>query len=118
MMVKHNLLSMMTLFVLWLALLPSTDGLASDSVCKTTSYSSSEVAGAGPCLGDIFLKGNHVEVGIHQVASYGTQYEAPASSAYGDQRLGFIADYDKDGWGGSPGFAGDYFVPGAPVEGW
>ena len=110
-----NLLSQALLVFVFL---PNAVSLASDSVCKTTSSSSSEVAGAGPCTGDIFLKGSHVEVGIHSVASYGTQYNAPVSSAYGSQRLGFIADYDKDGWGGSPGYAGDYFVPGAPVEGW
>jgi len=33
--------------------------------------------------------------------------------------LGFIADYDRNGWdAGDPKFSGDYFVPGAPVEGW
>lgn len=100
-------------------LLPGAEGLASDSVCKTSSSSSSEVVGAGPCAGDIFLKGNYVEVGIHKVASYGTQYNAPSSSEYSSRRLGFIADFDKNGWDtSSPGFAGDYFVPGAPVEGW
>jgi hypothetical protein len=32
--------------------------------------------------------------------------------------LGFIADFDKNGFSSSsPGFAGDYFIPGQPVEG-
>jgi hypothetical protein len=32
----------------------------------------------------------------------------------------FGADYNKDGFGaGSPtSFSGDYFMPGAPLEGW
>eukprot|EP00600_Ochromonadales_sp_CCMP1393_P011057 CAMPEP_0175003826 /NCGR_PEP_ID=MMETSP0005-20121125/4436_1 /TAXON_ID=420556 /ORGANISM="Ochromonas sp., Strain CCMP1393" /LENGTH=123 /DNA_ID=CAMNT_0016258929 /DNA_START=288 /DNA_END=655 /DNA_ORIENTATION=+ len=35
-------------------------------------------------------------------------------------RLGFIADYDKNGFGtvANPSYAGDYFIPGAPLEGW
>ena len=33
--------------------------------------------------------------------------------------VGFIADYGKDGFStGSPAYAGDYFLPGSPLEGW
>lgn len=113
-----NVEVILTLSLCILTLFHVARGAASDSVCKTTSSSSSEVRGAGTCSGDIFLKGNYVEVGIHSAASYGTNYNAPATSAYGVQRLGFIADFDKNGFSGSPGFAGDYFVPGSPVEGW
>ena len=112
---------MFWLFLLLLFVVVVVDNVnsqASNSVCKTSSSSSSEVSGPGACSGDIFLRGNYVEVGIHSAASYGTYYNAPASSAYAYKRLGFIADYDKNGFSGSPGFAGDYFVPGAPVEGW
>ena len=78
-----------------LAVIHSSVSLSTDSVCKTSYSSSSEVRGAGPCVGDIFLKGNYVEVGIHKAASYGTSVNGPSTSAYGSQRLGFIADFDK-----------------------
>ena len=68
--------------------------------------------------GDIFLKGLYIEVGIHNVGSYGTSVGAPAGFVSAGARLGFIADYDKNGFtSSSPGYAGDFFVPGAPVEG-
>jgi hypothetical protein len=68
--------------------------------------------------GEIFLKGTYVEVGIHSVGSYGTSQGAPSGFVYQGQQLGFIADFDKNGWYSSaPGYAGDFFVPGAPVEG-
>jgi hypothetical protein len=69
--------------------------------------------------GDIFLKGTYIEVGIHYVGSYGTYNTAPAGFVSAGQQLGFIADYDKNGfYSSAPGYAGDYFVPGTPVEGW
>lgn len=81
--------------------------------------------GAVDCLGgEVFLRGQYVEIGIHRVGSYGTRFGAPDGSQYKGRRLGFIADFGKDGWGVGPSiypfgkFAGDYFVPGAPVEGW
>ena len=76
--------------------------------------------------GEVFLRGAYVEVGIHNVGSYGTSGGAPTGSAYAGKRLGFIADFSKDGWASGPTgapiggvwkFSGDYFVPGSPVEG-
>ncbi|CAM9786495.1 unnamed protein product, partial [Ectocarpus fasciculatus] len=73
---------------------------------------------------EVFLRGNYVEVGIHEVGSYGTYNKAPGGSAYAGKNLGFIADFGRDGWGVASTkypygkFAGDYFVPGSPVEGW
>jgi hypothetical protein len=72
---------------------------------------------------DLFLKGNYVEVGIHNAGSFGSSSPAPPGfhpkvSPY-DTRLGFVADPGKDGWGvGTPPQTGDYFVPGTPEEGW
>lgn len=68
-----------------------------------------------------FLKGNLVEVGVNTCGAYGSGNPAPAgyhpNVASG---LGFVADSNEPGWDeGSPwGYCGDYFVPGAPVEGW
>ncbi|PIR00231.1 MAG: hypothetical protein COV66_07015, partial [Nitrospinae bacterium CG11_big_fil_rev_8_21_14_0_20_45_15] len=99
---KHlNLLKKKTLFISFMALL---------IVGFFTNMASAEV----------FLKGNYVEVGIHNSASFGTSGSAPAG--YHPRaccRLGFVADYGRDGWGvGTPAYSGDFFVPGSPEEGW
>ena len=85
---------------------------------------------------NIFLKGNHVEVGIAPNGAFGTTVNAPAgyhantpefyfwdpendSLSIVDSALGFVADPDADGWDvGVPGYFGDYFLPGDPQEGW
>lgn len=75
--------------------------------------------------GDIFLKGNYVEIGIAGNGAYGSGGDAPSGyhprvdAGTTGLSLGFVADPDKDGWTvGSPDYIGDYFVPGAPQEGW
>lgn len=73
--------------------------------------------------GNAFLKGNFVEVGVGPCGTYGSSIDAP--SGYHPRgngpylnRLGFIADPNKDGWdAGTPNYCGDYFVPGVPEEG-
>ena len=75
---------------------------------------------------DVFLRGEFIEVGIHKVASYGTSTGTPIPSGFYAQGqasrwnngLGFIADFDGNGWTGTRGFSGDYFLPGSPLEGW
>lgn len=57
-------------------------GAPEDSVCKTGWSSSTEVEGPGVCTGDVFLRGNYVEVGIHQAGSYGSKYPAPLGTNY------------------------------------
>lgn len=107
----------MLLFSL-LTLLPITYGAKSDSYCVTPSNTQS--SGTGYCNnGDIFLKGNYIELGVNNMASFGTNRTAPSNFFYSGKRLGFIADFDKNGFSGSPkpSFAGDYFVPGIPLEG-
>ena len=78
-------------------------------------------------LGDeVFLKGRYIEVGVHQVGSFGTA-QNPGAGFIADQYvaytwyggLGFIADFGRDGFDvGSPSaYSGDYFLPGSPMEG-
>ena len=74
---------------------------------------------------DVFLRGQFIEVGIHNVASYGTTSNPPSDFVSASQAsrwnngLGFIADWAGDGWTpSSGGFSGDYFLPGSPLEGW
>jgi hypothetical protein len=74
---------------------------------------------------NVFLKGKHAEVGIGPFGYFGTKIAAPAgyhprtSDLSTINSLGFVADPDKNGWAvGSPAYLGDYFTPGAPVEGW
>ena len=97
--------------------LRASDGTKSDSFCVT---SSSSVSGTGYCNnGDIFLKGQYVQVGMNNAGSFGTNKSAPSSYIYSGKKLGFIADFDKNGFSSSskPSFAGDYFDPGIPLEG-
>ena len=87
---------------------------------------------------NVFLQGNHIEVGINWNGAYGSSVNTPtgfhpkgpageenspdcgSACASSGQNLGFVADPDKDGWTvGSPyPYYGDYFLPGTPQEGW
>ena len=75
---------------------------------------------------DAFLQGNYVEVGMSSCGSFGTNSNSPAgyhsrvsTGSVGNQRLGFVADHEKNGWTvGTTNFVGDYFLPGTPEEGW
>jgi len=87
--------------------------------------------------GCVFLQGDYIEVGIAPNGAFGTPANAPAgyharpspvlNSLYNpvtgtyqsrNTAVGFVADYGKDGWGvGTPGYFGDYFMPGAVQEG-
>jgi hypothetical protein len=86
----------------------------------------------GTYFPDIFLKGNFIEVGVSDAGSYGT-VEKPAPALgfhnydpvtwYGDFGIGFVADWEMNGWNTSsnpgimPNYSGDYFLPGNPWEG-
>ena len=108
--------------------------------------------GAGDCTGgDVVFIGEYVNVGINGISgTYGTRWGvSQASSTWGQYvaggqefpitisegftahsgwpnppsgRLGFVADYNMDGWGTSDGgkalYSGDYFMPGQQTEGW
>lgn len=103
------------LFFACLAVAVATDSTYYPSYCVTSKDTKE---GQQKCKGDVFLKGKYIEVGIHNVGSFGTQYNAPSGFVSSGKKLGFIADYDKNGFSvGTPGYAGDYFVPGSPVEG-
>lgn len=75
--------------------------------------------------GDRFLQGNYVEVGIAGNGRFGSTGAAPEGfhprdpPSYfdpGRNRIGFVSDRDRDGWG--TGYDdGDFFVPGDPFEG-
>lgn len=79
--------------------------------------------------GNAFLKGNYIRLGLAPNAAFGSTADVPAdytlpgsmptSSGCNVSKMGFVADVGKDGWNaGTPGFIGDYFLPGAPEEGW
>ena len=107
----------------------------SGSTDPSCSYcASSSTWGAGSCnSGDVMLQSSVTKVGVHYEGSFGTSRVSPLDSEqqsscpntfapYAGSRLGFIADYDADGWGstevgGEPNFAGDYFLPGTEMEG-
>ena len=64
---------------------------------------------------DIFLQGTFVSIGISGSGSFGTANVAP-SGFVRDGQLGYI--FDDDGFGmGDPAATGDFFLPGAPEEG-
>ena len=68
---------------------------------------------------DLFLQGNFVEIGIAAGGSCGSFAAIPGGYHAFFGRLGFVADYDQNGWAiGTPPQSGDYFVPGYPWEAW
>jgi hypothetical protein len=89
----------------------------------------------GPYFPPVFLKGNFIELGKSDAGSYGTT--VPPDPALGfnypyafnfpgsisPAGLGFVADYEMNGWNTSsnpgviPNHSGDYFLPGNPWEG-
>ncbi len=88
---------------------------------------SGAVAQAQLVSDNIFIKGNFVEIGICPNGAFGTTVDVPAgggfhprTNTWGEEnRLGFVADPDMDGWEvGTPNYIGDYFYPGSPQEGW
>lgn len=94
----------------------TNDPASGSSICILPSGERS--ASASDCsTGEVHLIGKYVNLGIHNVGSFGT-ISTLASSYYTGQ-LGFIADYDRNGFSSlpSPGFTGDYFIPGSPMEG-
>lgn len=83
--------------------------------------SASISASAQLVSGDVFLKGNFVEVGIAPNGSFGSGGTAPAGyhPRPSPGPLGFVSDPDRDGFAvGSPAYYGDFFLPGTPQEGW
>ena len=89
-------------------------------------------------VGDqVFLKGKWVEVGVAPNGALGSTVLPPtgvyhcnsptftfwdpaaASFTTSNQRLMMVYDAGHDGWTtGTPGFFGDYSMPGTPYEGW
>ena len=107
----------MMLAIIVLALFAPTIcfALASNSYCSTGT--STYTQGRGSCARDIFLQGSYIELGINNVASFGTTDQAPSTYAYSGQPLGFVADFDQNGWVGPNAYAGDYFLFGTELEG-
>lgn len=89
----------------------------SRSLCITSNGTT--IYGPSNCTsGEVMLLGNYVNLGIHNVASFGT--ESAYQSSYFQGQLGYIVDYDRKGWldtEGNPRYSGDYVIPGAPLEG-
>jgi hypothetical protein len=69
---------------------------------------------------NIFLQGSFLELGIRPNGTFGSTVPAPDGfhPNMPDGSLGFVVDHQKDGWlNGTPPFAGDFFMPGSPWEG-
>jgi len=80
---------------------------------------------------DVFLQGNHLELGINSNGAFGTNHQAPVGyhanvsdtlfdacgtfSSEHYQDLGFVVDPNNTGW---TSYYGDYIMPGNPREGW
>ncbi len=118
---------MMSIFIslLFATVLVAVHGQSSlNSYCRHSSGSYISGSGIECNTGDIFLRGMYIELGIHNVGSYGTSGDAPSGYATPDVPLGLVADFNQDGWTNAntcdpfcARYAGDYFTPGVPVEG-
>ena len=78
----------------------------------------------GAYFPDIFLQGTFIEIGASDAGSFGTTSPAPPGfhPRMGSSHLGFVADWEMNGWNASSGpgipfYSGDYFLPGDPWEG-
>ena len=89
-------------------------------ICFVLLYLTGATSASAQIVGaNVFLKGNFVEVGANTCGAYGTPAAPPAGYHPTETGLGFVADWESDGWDtGTPDYCGDYFVPGSPVEGW
>jgi hypothetical protein len=70
--------------------------------------------------GAVYLQGTFIDLGIAEAGSCGiTTAPAPAGYHPWYYGIGFVADFNMDGWAvGTPPYSGDYFLPGSPYEGW
>lgn len=87
------------------------------SVCVQNG-GASRVYGVTNCTsGEVNLIGKYVVLGIHNSGSLGTS--SSYYSSYYTGALSLLADCDKTGFDNpnKPSYAGDYFTPGAPIEG-
>lgn len=66
--------------------------------------------------GDVFLQGNFMEIGVSSSGSLGTANSAPAGyHPQGFPGISYVVDID--GWDtGAPPTAGDFTLPGSPVD--
>lgn len=90
---------------------------SSSSICFPSSGGS--ISGINDCTGgEIQLLGQFVNVGLHNVGSFGTTHNL--DSSYYTSRLGIIADFDRNGFSASPSpsFSGDFSMNAFnPIEG-
>jgi hypothetical protein len=104
-----------------------TSGMAFMLLCLMVVSASDTMAQI--ITGNAFLQGSYVEVGVAPCGRFGTTVGAPAAyhprpgtitggTGVVARSLGFVADFQADGWNvGNPSFAGDYFIPSNPEEG-
>eukprot|EP01032_Pedospumella_encystans_P038192 gene38192-43263_t len=109
----------LTLLAAWLGwsgqVNATTDYPPGTTVCILPSGNASTTA-SDCSTGELFLIGQYVNLGINNVGSFGTS--CIFKSSYHTGKLGFIADYDRNGFASTPapGFAGDYFATLLPIE--
>eukprot|EP01032_Pedospumella_encystans_P018749 gene18749-21338_t len=101
-----------------LATLDGQAGQAASSLCFLPG--GQIVTGPVDCPGgEAQLLGQYVNVGVNQAGSFGTSVPLNATYYTHTPRLGLLVDYDRNGFATStPGYSGDYFQGGGPVEGW
>ena len=79
--------------------------------------------GQSDCSGgknsEVLLIGKYINLAISSDASFGANAVFNAPYYNQGKRLGFISDFDTNGFSAlpSPSYAGDYFIPGIPLEG-
>lgn len=113
----HQLL--IVLFCLHTINFVNTELISSNSSACILNGGGNRVYGITNCIsGEVNLVGKYLILGIHNSGSLGTS--SSYSSSYYSGSLSVLADCDKTGFDNSnkPSYAGDYFTPGAPIEGY
>eukprot|EP01041_Mallomonas_annulata_P006999 gene6999-14239_t len=75
---------------------------------------------SGPYPNGIFFHGKYIQLGINAEGGFGSVGIPPSHLINLNNQLGFVSDFDRNGYDSlpNPSYAGDYFLPGTPIEGY
>ena len=102
--------------------LPNSEPFADDSCANPIIYCGETVITDGVCNEDVFVKTPQVEFGINQHGTFGSEACPHGGLGFHSTSCGNGAGLGIVSSNGEPKFgktwAGDFFIPGIPYEGW